>query len=327
MRGGSGRGRFVVTGAAGFIGSHLVDRLLDLGHWVVGLDNFSGFYSRGLKETNLAAARRVERFLFVEGDVAGVDLVGLLADADGVFHLAGQPGVRESWGRGFDAYLDANVRTTHRLLESLVVSGVPTVVASSSSVYRGDEVRPLSEDDVPAPRSPYGLSKLAAEELIAVYRREYGLPVVCLRYFTVFGPRQRPDMAIQRFVAAALRGLPILVYGDGDQSRDFTYVDDVVDATIAALDGASPVYNVGGGSPASVREVVALVGELTGRRLIVDSRRSAPGEALHTWADCSRARDEFGWQPKTGLAEGVRRQLAHESRVPTRKSDEASLAV
>lgn len=303
------RPRALVTGAAGFIGSRLVEALLRTGHEVTGLDNFSDYYEPGLKRANIAASVGSPRFSMVTGDLATVDLDSLLGGADMVFHLAGQPGVRNSWGAGFSAYVTENLLATQHLLEALARRPIPTVVASSSSVYGENDGRPLAEDTPLRPVSPYGMTKAAAEQLIDVYRRDRGVPVVCLRYFTVFGPRQRPDMAFQRFVDALERERPLRIFGSGHQTRDFTYVDDVVAATIAAIGAPSPVYNVGGGTPASVNEVVTLLQELTGKQGQVVHEDSARGDVYRTWADTSLLRDEVGWQPRTTLADGLIAQI------------------
>jgi nucleoside-diphosphate-sugar epimerase len=304
------RRRALVTGAAGFIGSRLVESLLSLGHEVVGLDCFSGYYEPQVKRVNISASLRCPRFTMVTGDLAEVDLDCLLDTIEMVFHLAGQPGVRSSWGTDFATYVRHNLVATQRLLESLARRPIPMVAASSSSVYGDNDGAPLTEDSPLRPVSPYGMTKAAAEQLVDVYRRDRGVPVVSLRYFTVFGPRQRPDMAFQRFVDALERGRPLRIFGSGDQSRDFTYVDDAVTATISALGAPSPVYNVGGGTPASVNQAVALLQELTGKRGQVVHEERARGDVQHTRADTSRLRSELGWQPRTSLADGLTAQIA-----------------
>jgi nucleoside-diphosphate-sugar epimerase len=304
------RQRALVTGAAGFIGSSLVEELLARGHEVIGLDSFSDYYEPEVKQANIAASLGHPRFSLVIDDLATVALDSLLDDVDMVFHLAGQPGVRGSWGTGFATYTRHNLVATQRLLEAMVGRPVPTVAASSSSVYGDNDGRPLAEDAPLRPVSPYGLTKAATEQLVDVYRRGYGLPVVCLRYFTVFGPRQRPDMAFQRFVDALEGDRPLHIFGDGHQSRDFTYVDDVVAATIAALGAPSPVYNVGGGTPTSLNGAVALLQQLTGQQGQVIHRQTARGDVNRTWADTSRLRDEVGWRPRTTLADGLSAQIA-----------------
>jgi UDP-glucuronate 4-epimerase len=304
------RRRALVTGAAGFIGSHLVEALLDAGHEVIGLDNFSSYYDPGVKRANIAASLADPRFTMVTDDLATVALDSLLDGVEMVFHLAGQPGVRSSWGPGFSTYVRQNLVATQRLLEALGGRPIPTVVASTSSVYGENDGRPLTEDAPLRPVSPYGMTKAAAEQLIDVYRRDRGVPVVCLRYFTVFGPRQRPDMAFQRFVDALECDRPLRIFGSGHQSRDFTYVDDAVAATIAALGAPSPVYNVGGGTPASVNEAVALLQQVTGKQGRVVHEESGRGEVHRTWADTSRLRSEVGWQPRTSLADGLAAQVA-----------------
>jgi nucleoside-diphosphate-sugar epimerase len=304
------RRRALVTGAAGFIGSHLVEALLGTGHEVVGLDNFSTYYDPSVKRANIAASLREQRFSMVADDLATVALDPLLDGVEMVFHLAGQPGVRSSWGPGFSTYVRHNLVATQRLLEALARRPVPTVVASTSSVYGENDGRPLTEEAPLRPVSPYGMTKAAAEQLIDVYRRDRGVPVVCLRFFTVFGPRQRPDMAFQRFVDALECERPLHIFGSGHQSRDFTYVDDAVAATIAALGAPSLVYNVGGGTPASVNEAVALLQQVTGKQGRVVHGESARGEMYRTWADTSRLRNEVGWQPRTSLADGLAAQVA-----------------
>ena len=305
----------IVTGAAGFIGSHLAEALLARGDRVVGVDSFSAYYDPARKRANLEAALRHERFELVEADLVDLAWEPLLREADAVFHLAAQPGVRASWGQGFATYLQANVLVTQRLLEAVAQHPVPTVFASSSSVYGEGVAGPRAEDETLRPASPYGLTKATAEQLVEVYRRDAGVPVAALRYFSVFGPRQRPDMAFHRFISAAESGEPVFLFGDGEQSRDFTYVADVVDATIRAVGAPSPVYNIGGGSPAAVNDVIGLIEVLTGKPVNVVQVPPGRGDVRETWANARRARDELGWAPRTTLAEGLTAQIEHHRQV------------
>jgi UDP-glucuronate 4-epimerase len=302
--------RFVVTGAAGFIGSHLADRLLAEGHSVVGIDCFSPYYEPEWKRRNVAAAFRSDRFRLVERDLLAVDLRDILDAADGVFHLAAQPGVRPSWDQ-FDTYLGNNVLATQRLMEVVRRRPVPVVYASSSSVYGSVERLPIREEDPLRPISPYGVTKLGGEHIVSLYGRAHGIPVAAVRYFTVYGPRQRPDMAITRFLTAILAGEPIEVLGDGNQSRDFTFVSDAVEATVAAMgrpDGRA--YNVGGGSKATVNEAIAAISALSGLDVAVRRRPQAAGDMQHTWADTRRAREDLGWRPEVALQDGLAAQYA-----------------
>lgn len=302
-------GRVLVTGAAGFIGSHLVDRLLDDGREIVGVDSFTGYYSRERKERNLAPARGAYGFSLIEGDLLSLDLEGLLNNVDAVVHLAGEPGVRRSWGVHFQKYMERNVMTTQRLLEAVYRAGdIRFVYASSSSVYGGDGDHPTDEDYPRRPASPYGISKLAAEELVGLYRRERNVPTTALRYFTVYGPRQRPEMALSRFLFAANRGRPVEIYGDGEQKRDMTYVADAVNATVAALDARPGVYNIGGGVRATVNEMLGSVRRVTGMDLNVRYGPAAPGDVRSTWADFSRAAKYLNYTPEVGLEEGIAAQ-------------------
>jgi UDP-glucuronate 4-epimerase len=299
----------LVTGAAGFIGSHLVDRLLAEGREVVGVDAFTGYYSRRRKESNLASAISEEGFRLVEGDLLELDLDGLLRGVGGVVHLAGEPGVRRSWGGSFSKYLERNVLSTQRLLEAVWRNATPGLVyASSSSVYGPDPGYPVSEDHGRCPASPYGLSKLAAEDLIGLYVRQRDVPASVLRYFTVYGPRQRPEMALSRFISAAFRGRPVEIFGDGEQKRDMTYVADAVDATAAALDASPGVYNVGGGTRATVNEMIDAVGRVTGTPVEAVYGPSAEGDVRSTWADSRRAARILGYRPRVGLEEGIAAQ-------------------
>ncbi|CAA9478453.1 MAG: Nucleotide sugar epimerase [uncultured Rubrobacteraceae bacterium] len=301
--------RVLVTGAAGFIGSHLVDRLLAGGREVVGVDAFTGYYSRRTKEGNLQGALGHERFRLVEGDLLDLDLDALLDGVGSVAHLAGEPGVRRSWGPNFPRYVARNVHTTERLLEAAArAGGTRLVYASSSSVYGSDPGRPVGEDHPRAPASPYALSKLAAEELVGLYGRERGVAGTVLRYFTVYGPRQRPEMALSRFLFAALRGRPVDVFGDGGQRRDMTYVADAVEATVAALGAPAGVYNVGGGNRASVGEMIEAVKRVTGTDFEVRHGAEAQGDVRSTWADSGRAERVLGYRPRVGLEEGVAAQ-------------------
>jgi nucleoside-diphosphate-sugar epimerase len=292
--------RYVVTGAAGFIGSHLSEALLARGDEVVGVDCFTDYYDPALKEEN-AHGLDVRRLDLAEDEL---DLGGV----DGVFHLAGQPGVR-SFGEAFPLYLRRNVLATQRVLQAAAGAGVRVVLASSSSVYGEAERYPTPEDVTPHPISPYGVTKLACEHLAAAYGTAFALDAVSLRYFTVYGPRQRPDMFFRRVCDALLTGGTFEIYGSGAQSRSFTEVADVVSATIAAMDGgpAGAVYNVGGGEEASMLEAIALLEGLAGRTLAVRRVDPARGDVRRTKADVSRIGEALGWQPRVGLADGLAR--------------------
>jgi len=305
--------RALVTGAAGFIGSHLSEALLEQGVELVATDCFTDYYPRWVKELNLSAVVGHPRCRFVEGDLTQLNLAGLLNGVDYIFHQAAQPGVRASWGATFESYVHNNVLATQRLLEAAKQQRVRKVIyASSSSVYGDAEAYPTREGMAPQPVSPYGVTKLAAEHLCSLYWREFSLPVVSLRYFTAYGPRQRPDMAMTRFIRAALDGHPIEIYGGGWQSRDFTYVDDVVAANLLASEKARPgrVYNIGGGVEVTVNEIIRTLERLVGETLRTVHREEGPGEARRTSADTSLARKELGYRPRVGLEEGLARQIA-----------------
>lgn len=299
----------LVTGAAGFIGSHLSAALLERGARVTGLDCFTDYYPRALKEGNLAVNRGREGFSFVETAIADADLAGLLEGVTHVFHLAAQAGVRKSWGRDFQVYTVNNVDATQILLEACVGRPIEKLVyASSSSVY-GDAVDiPMTERALPQPVSPYGVTKLAAEQLCHLYTVNHGVPTASMRYFTVYGPRQRPDMGFHRFIRAALTGQPITLYGDGEQTRDFTFVADAVAATIAAGDRGRPgaVYNIGGGSRVSINEVLEIIGDVTGATLDIRREPAQKGDMRDTFADTSQARADLGFAPTISLTEGLR---------------------
>lgn len=303
--------RYLVTGCAGFVGSHLAEALLERNHEVVGIDAFTDYYARSLKEANLERARARPGFTFAARNLADGGLEPLLEGVDGVFHLAAQPGVRGSWGDTFEIYVRENILATQRLFEAAARAKVRVVMASSSSVYGNAEEYPTREDTSPRPVSPYGVSKLACESLAQTYSECFGLEVVALRYFTVYGPRQRPDMAFSRIISALLGGEPFRVFGTGEQSRDFTYVGDAVAATVAAMNGrqGSAVYNVGGGSETSLGEVVALCERLAGRRLELRHEPAATGDVRRTAADTGLIRAELGWTPQTALEEGLEAQL------------------
>jgi nucleoside-diphosphate-sugar epimerase len=303
--------KVVVTGAAGFIGSHLCERLLADGHDVIGIDSFSDYYQRARKKENLEAARSHENFSLVELDMVDGDIARALRGARLVFHLAGQPGVRPSWGDHFDRYVKDNIIATQRLLEALRENQVERLVfASSSSIYGDAEAFPTRETALPRPVSPYGMTKLAAEHLTFVYMRSFGIPATSLRYFTVYGPRQRPDMAFCRFMEAMVEGQEIEIYGDGEQTREFTFVSDAVDGTVkaATADVGGQVINLGGGSRVTVNRVLDTLGEIS--RL--ESRRvylaAAPGDPRHTGASINLAREKLGWEPRVSLREGLSRQ-------------------
>jgi len=301
----------IVTGAAGFIGSHLCEKLLSLDYEVVGVDCLTDYYSPALKERNLQALLAEKRFTFLRLNLSTDPLAGLFDGVDFIFHLAAQPGVRGSWGKSFDRYVENNIIATQRLLEEVKGKSIQKFVfASSSSVYGNLNASLLREDMALRPVSPYGVTKLASEALARLYWENYGVPVVSLRLFTVFGPRQRPDMAIQKLIEAALTGREFTVYGNGQQTRDFTYVSDVVEACVSAAQGGKDgeVYNVGGGNVASLNDVIATVREITGASVNLKFVESQKGDVQHTCADVSRAKNDLGFNPKVSVLDGLKEQ-------------------
>lgn len=305
--------RALVTGSAGFIGSNLADGLLEDGFEVVGVDCFNDNYGRAQKRRNLEQAMQWDEYDFVPLDLARGDLRELVEECDVVFHLAAEPGVRASWGNRFESYSRNNVMATQHLLEAAKhYPDKPFVYAGSSSVYGQAETFPTAEDALPRPFSPYGVTKLAAEHLCALYHGNYGVRTVMLRYFSVYGPRQRPDMAFNRFIRAALRGEPLTVFGDGGQTRDFTYVGDVVQATRAASASAAAagkVFNVGGGNRVTLNEVLEQLEQLADRPLDVRRTDVERGDVRDTGADTTRARAELGYAPATELRAGLAAEL------------------
>jgi nucleoside-diphosphate-sugar epimerase len=293
--------RYAVTGAAGFIGSHLGEALVAAGHEVVGIDCFTDYYDPRLKEEN-AAGLDVRRLDLAEDEL---DFAGL----DGVFHLAGQPGVR-SFGDVFPLYVRRNVLASQRVFEAAAAAGVRVVFSSSSSVYGEAERYPTPEETPPRPLSPYGVTKLTCEHLARACARSFALDAVVLRYFNAYGPRQRPDMAFPRVLEALVEGRPFTLYGDGQQSRSFTYVGDVVEASIVAMERASAgsLYNVGGGQEATMNETIAKLERISRRRLDVQHGPAVPGDQRRTKADTTRIRSELGWEPRVSLDEGLTAQ-------------------
>jgi UDP-glucuronate 4-epimerase len=304
--------RYLVTGCAGFIGSALVDALLAEGSQVVGVDAFTDYYPRDRKEAAIATAASHPAFELVEHDLGTGPLSDeALEGVDAIFHLAARPGVRASWGEGFEPYVHDNVLATHAVARCASRRGLRVVFASSSSIYGDALAYPTREDAAPAPVSPYGVTKLSCEHLLRAHARNFELDYVALRYFTVYGPRQRPDMAFARLVGSLVGEPSFEVYGDGTQSRDFTYVKDAVAATILAMRKAPPgaIYNVGGGSEATLRESVALVEELSGRTLDIQYAEVAAGDVRRTLADTARIRAEVGWEPAVDLRTGLASML------------------
>jgi nucleoside-diphosphate-sugar epimerase len=306
-----------ITGVAGFIGSHLAERLLVEGHEVWGIDSFVEYYPRAIKERNLEGARSWERFTFFERDLLdpASGLHTLLDGMEWVFHLAAQAGVRASWGRDFARYIDNNIVATQRLLEALATSQSLRrfVYASSSSIYGEHGCSPLTEDTLPRPHSPYGVSKLAAEHLCLTYHRNFDLPVVLLRYFSVYGPRQRPDMALHRFCKAIVKDEPLSIFGDGGQSRDFTFVSDIVEASVRAATSEQAIgkaLNIAGGTHTTLCEVLDLLREINGGPLTITHEQARPGDVHDTLADTSRAAGLLGYTPRVALSDGLARQFA-----------------
>jgi len=302
----------LVTGAAGFIGSHLAEALVDDGYRVVGVDAFVDLYSRAMKKANLARLSYMPAFQLIEADLRTADLVTMLQGTDYVFHLAAQPGVRTSWGDNFSMYVEHNVLATQRLLEAAKKCRVQRVIySSSSSVYGNTPDLPAKEESQLLPISPYGVTKLAGEHLCHLYTTEQGLSTISLRYFSVYGPRQRPDMGFHKFIRAFLLDEPITIYGNGEQSRDFTYVGDIVNANLAAMQqgrsGAS--YNLGGGNHITINEVLHLLECITRKNGHIQYLPHQPGDANHTVADTTAACMELGFEPAHTMLDGLRNEV------------------
>jgi nucleoside-diphosphate-sugar epimerase len=303
--------RSVITGVAGFIGSHLAEKLLALGHEVVGVDKFLDNYARRFKDSNLSQFANHPSFSFINDDLASIELSRLLTGADYVFHLAAQPGVRSSWGEEFSQYSHNNILATQLLLEACKRVRVTKVVyASSSSVYGDTDDLPMREDGGTRPVSPYGVSKLAAEHLCYLYWKAFGIPTVSLRFFTVYGPRQRPDMFFHIFMRRLFLGEEIPLYDDGEQSRDFTYCADIVDGLVAAAyyPGSGDVFNLGGGSETTLLSAIQLVERISGRKAKLTRFDRQRGDVRHTRASLDQAKEKLGYRPLVSLEEGLSRQ-------------------
>jgi UDP-glucose 4-epimerase len=326
--------KILVTGCAGFIGSHLTERLLKEGHEVIGVDDFDIFYSRSQKEKNLMSVLLHPKFKLEEDNLATMALVKVLKGTEVVIHLAGQPGVRGSWGTAFNRYVTNNIQVTQRLLEESKGNKLKRFIyASSSSVYgdvpvpEGVETQYLNEDMKVQPKSPYGVTKLAAEHLCQLYHQEYKMPTVSLRFFSVYGPGQRPDMAFHRFCHSILREAALSIYGDGKQVRDFTYVDDVVDVINAAItaDVTGQVVNVGGGSPCTLLEAVQLLEEISGTTCAKTFLDRQKGDVISTRADTAKLERLFGFKPKVSLREGLTREWEWMKKFVQSEDDESAI--
>jgi UDP-glucose 4-epimerase len=312
--------RCLITGVAGFVGSHLAERLLADGHEVVGLDAFVDYYPREQKERNLEGPRASKNFSFIEADILHARLTAVLDGVDWIFHQAAQAGVRASWGHSFARYTDCNVLATQRLLEAALEQGniKRFVYASSSSVYGDTRALPLKEEISLRPNSPYGVTKLAAENLCSLYHLNFGLPTVSLRYFTVYGPRQRPDMAFHRFCKAIIEQQPIVIFGDGRQTRDFTYISDIIEANVrAATSPTAPgkVMNIAGGSCVNLHDVMNHLHEISNSPISITFNERQHGDVGHTFADTSLARQHLDYSPQVGLRDGLANEFEYITRL------------
>lgn len=301
----------LVTGAAGFIGSQLAERLVADGHHVIGVESFSDHYSRNLKELNLASLGADSRFDLVETDISRDSIIDLFDGIDVAFHLAARPGVRDSWSE-FGDYVDANIVGSRAIFDAAAATRTRVVYASSSSVYGDASSLPVTEGHLLHPISPYGASKVMTEVLAGAYASSYGLDAVGLRYFTVYGPRQRPDMGLSRFIEALVSGQEIPLYGDGLQRRDMTYVGDVVEATLAAGERGIPgaVYNIASGAPRALLEILSELGDVLELPLRLAHEATKPGDVRDTWGDIARASADLGYSPSVPLREGLEHQVA-----------------
>ena len=304
--------RILVTGVAGFIGSHLAERLIKEGHKVIGVDCFTDYYSREIKESNIKKLRKEGSFDFHDADLLEINLENVLQNIDVVFHEAAQAGVRVSWGANFRIYTENNVRATQRLLEAAKTARLQKFIfASSSSVYGDAESYPTTEDMKPLPISPYGVTKLAAEHLCYLYYKNYGIPIIILRYFTVYGPRQRPDMAFHKFIKAILNNDEIPVFGDGEQTRDFTYIDDIVDGNISAMNTpvVGEVFNIGGGSRITVNDTIEIIERVCEKKAKKKYIEKQKGDVIHTAADISKAKRLLDYVPKFDVEKGIANEV------------------
>jgi len=301
----------LVTGAAGFIGSHLCQKLLDKGYPVLGIDSFSDFYPRWIKEHNIHSLLKEKNFEFIAEDVNRLELEEILESVDYVFHLAAQAGVRTSWGEGFAVYTKDNIEATQKLLEASTKSPIHRFIfASSSSVYGACPELPMAETSPLHPFSPYGVTKLAAEQLCFLYWKNHGVPILSLRFFTVYGPRQRPDMAFHKFFKAISEGKPISIFGDGRQTRDFTYIDDVVQAITASLDKGQvgEIYNIGGGNRRPLENILPLLEDICQKRVEIKWEEHQKGDVPHTYAKIKKAKRDLGFSPAVDLNDGLREE-------------------
>lgn len=302
--------KVLVTGCAGFIGSHLCEKLLEKGHQVIGIDCFTPYYSREFKERNLMNLRKQSNFSFIKKDIMDTNFTYITQKVNYVFHLAAQPGVRASW-LDFETYVRNNIQITHKLLEGCKDYRLKFIFASSSSVYGESETYPTPETNYLKPISPYGITKMTAERLCQIYNKYYNIPIIILRYFTVYGPRQRPDMAFYKFIKSLLSDREIIVYGDGNQSRDFTYISDIVDGTLKAMyvDFPSEVINLGGENPVSINDTIKIIADILSKEPRIRYEPKQKGDVLRTSANITKARTLLNYKPKVGIKDGLKQQV------------------
>ena len=305
----------VITGVAGFIGSHLAEKLLHNNFKVIGIDSFTNYYPKKIKKNNLKECLKNKNFSFISKDLIEIDLLSIFRKSQHLFHLAAQPGVRSSWGSKFETYVKENILVTQRILgyARAANSFKKIIMASSSSVYGEQEGQMNEENTITKPVSPYGVTKLAAENLCRIYAKNYNLPITSLRYFTVYGPRQRPDMAFMQFIKAALTNSKLIVYGDGFQTRDFTYIDDIVKASISCIEGnlSNEILNIGGGFVVSINDILKLLTDISQTELKISYTTQQKGDAIHTEADISKAIRLIDYKPKTKIKDGLMQEFTY----------------